>query len=104
MARMKLPRFSLLVTILAMMCSWFAFKKSEAQHQWEIVDQIWQCGAVAFHDHYFAPPTKRLQWMIDAFGVDFCCDVVEVKAASRINDAELEQIIRLLKDLPKLED
>jgi hypothetical protein len=108
---MKRLRFSLktlfaLVTVLGIVCGWFAFKLSEARHQKRIVAQIRDMHVSVDYDWDSGRPLNNLeQNLIEVFGIDSCSNVNRVVPKGMqiaFDDARLEQLIPLLKQLPKL--
>jgi len=103
--RFSLKTLFAIVTVLAILCGWFAFKMGEARHQRRIVDQLQELHVGVI---YYDPPSPRPMsfWerrCVQLLGPDFCFNVTQVNTASTLDDSRLEQLIPLLKELPKLE-
>jgi len=106
---MKWPQFSLrtlfvLVTILGIVCGWFAFKVNEARHQKRVVEQIWDMGATVSYVCDLVPSHGLEKWMIAKFGKDFLSNAWKVSATRTFDDSQFERLIPLLKELPALEE
>ena len=107
---MKRLRFSLktlfaLVTVLGIVCGWFAIKIGEARHQKKVVDEIRAMGAMVTYDWDVRSASVLGQSLIDILGIDFCSNVVEVSVSRvKFDVSRLEELIPWLRELPRLED
>src|SRR5262245_36119166 len=107
-AKRRWFRFSLktlfaLVTVLGILCGWFAINIGEARHQKRIVEQIQEMHLSVDYDRGGKPDVLQ-EWLVRIFGIDFCFDVGWVRTnKQRLDDSQLERLIPLLKELPKLQ-
>jgi len=81
----RLWHLFVLVTICAILCSWFACRMLKAERQRKAVKAINDMGAMVIYDYEYTsldnpllPGPPGPTWFRDLVGVDFVADVVEV--------------------------
>ena len=95
----------IVVTILALPCSWFAVKMRQAERQRHVATTIKKLGGAVYYDFQYDCSSMRVKkktsavpaWLRNCLGVDFFSDIVCVSAKNLTYDDLLQ-----LQSLPYL--
>jgi hypothetical protein len=87
----SLRTLMIVVTLFALLCSWFAVKLGQARRQREAVEALIKSGCIVHYDYesglggFWKPntPPPRPAWLYYLLGIDFFCNVTEITSRAK---------------------